>query len=601
MFNNNATAKKIKAMPVSVEAEQAVLAAIISDNEVAVRIVCNLSEDDFYSPAHREIFKQIKALMAQNKPVDIIMLSNALEREDKLTNVGGVTMLAEIVDSIPSTANCDYYVTILQRNSLLRNIIRRCNEIISTAYEEEDAAKVLAVAEALIYNISQQKETNGLVHVSETAIEVANLLATVFNTKEVLGGLKVGISSLDGETNGFRGGQLIVLAARPGCGKTTFAMNMVANVIKNSETKDKVVAVFNLEMSAKELVIRLISNLAKVDSKSLQAGSQSMQELSRMWEASAVLNESNVFIDDSSLISAEQILSKCRRLKAQKGALDLVVVDYLQLMDTTVANKNASKQQQVSETSRAMKILAKELNVPVILLSQMSRSIEQRDDKTPMLSDLRESGAIEQDADMVMFLTEGDFEIYQENCAAIYLLLAKHRNGQTGKFPLKWEKNLMNFVPVSNIVVLSKEQKEAAKKKQGEKENEKAKDAPQEVEATTQEAYEPPVDSDEVPTDYNDRIGAVKEEKEMQKASDFATNVIQKTPINEQKAVNNGTNVTANVQKKTDKEPQSSVVVSEIPFDISDKPKAQSTNNIMDEIKNSEMKLEPKFEENSNE
>lgn len=438
----------LQTLPNNIEAEQAVLGAVISDYDVAIDYVSNLAAEDFYLPAHQTVFASVQRLMRQSKPVDIVTISTDLSHENKLDEIGGVTMLTELIQSLPSTANVQYYVSILKRTSLLRKIIRRSSEIIQTAYAEEDADKVLAVAESLIYSISEKEDASGLLHISQSAVEVVNRLAEVYNTKEIRSGLKVGMHTLDNLTNGFMGGQMIVLAARPGCGKTSFSMNIVANLIRAQ--KEKVVAVFNLEMSAEELVQRLIANLSGIDSRTLQRGEESPDDLNKMWQAAALLNDSNVYIDDTAEITAEQIMSKCRRLKAQRGGLDLVLIDYLQLLSPS--DRGASKYQQVTDMSRAVKIMAKELKVPVILLSQMSRSIDQRDDKTPKLSDLRESGAIEQDADIVMFLTQGDFEVFSADSEPIYLMVAKHRAGSTADLAFKWCKPTGTFTPVENII-----------------------------------------------------------------------------------------------------------------------------------------------------
>lgn len=451
----------LRVLPNNYEAEQAVLGAILSDNDIANDIVCDLREEDFYTPAHKIVFKCIKGLNTNNKPIDIVMLSNQLTLEDNLEKIGGVPMLVDLAQSISSTANCNYYVNILKQKSLLRSIIRSCNDIIGSSYEVEDAEKVLALAESLIYGISENKQNSSLLHISEATVEVLKRITDQYQHKATNTSLKVGFSNLDEHTNGFVGGQLIILAARPGCGKTSFAMNMVANIAR--QQPEKVVAVFNLEMSASELVSRLISNIANIDGEILKDGSNldDQNDMTKIWKAEAVLDQSNVYIDDTTLITAEQILSKCRRLKAQKGALDFVVVDYLQLMDST--SGYSSKQQQVADTSRAFKVLAKELKVPVLVLSQMSRSIEKREqeglDATPKLSDLRESGAIEQDADIVFFLSKGDFELFGKDGEAIYLNIAKHRNGSTGNLAFAWKKSVMEFVPVKNIVVKASEEK----------------------------------------------------------------------------------------------------------------------------------------------
>ena len=430
-------------VPCSLEAEQAVLGAIISDNDVAVRIVCDIDESDFYASIYKTIFRQIKLLTNQNKPIDIVMLASSLDREGKLQEIGGVTTLDELIDSIPSTANVDYYVNILKMNSLRRKIIKECGEIINTSYKEEDAEKVLAVAESLIYNISEQKDSSSLMHISNTTVEVMDRIEKAYSDNGSQGGLKVGFRNLDEATNGFMPGQMIVLAARPGCGKTSFVMNMVSNIASKKDSEE-VVAVFNLEMSAIELVLRMMSNIAGIDSRDLQKGLENKDGLDKIWVAQEVLKNSNVYIDDSAMITTEQIMSKCRRLKAQKGRLDLVVIDYLQLISPS--DRRKSKIEQVGDISRFVKLLAKELKVPVIILSQMSRSIETRDDKTPKLSDLRESGAIEQDADIVAFLTEGDFEASNGN-APICFMIAKHRNGSVCDLYFEWDKSKMRFKP----------------------------------------------------------------------------------------------------------------------------------------------------------
>lgn len=446
----------MKSLPYNLEAEQAVLGAILSDNELAIQLVPNLQKDDFYIEAHQEIFEQLLEINKNNKPMELVALTERLTKKGKLKKVGGMTMLTQLMEAIPSTANYEYYVGIVKNNALLRRIIRNCNTIIYHAHSEEDADNVLAVAENLIYNIAQEKDTSVLEPVQKIAVEVLQTLSDRYNSpdKEDPDALKVGFSNLDQITGGFRPGQLIVLAARPGCGKTSFCMNMVANLIKSSP--DKIVAIFNLEMSKGELVHRLISNIARVDSRTLQRGEQDFEEMKRVWDSNNQLRNCEVYIDDSAAITAEQIMSKCRRLKAQKGGLDLVIVDYLQLI--TSSNPKLSKQQQVADMSRLMKIMAKELKCPVVVLSQMSRDIEKRDDKTPMLADLRESGAIEQDADMVFFLMEGDFELSNTEASPITLKIAKHRNGIITDIDFKWEKAMTNFIPVFNAIHRPKEE-----------------------------------------------------------------------------------------------------------------------------------------------
>ncbi|MEG1608571.1 MAG: replicative DNA helicase, partial [Clostridia bacterium] len=410
--NNEISAATLRTMPNNFEAEQAVLGAIMSDKDIANEYVANLSVDDFYTPINAIIFERIEELNKASKPTDIVMVSECLAKTQQLDAIGGFSMLADMLQNVFSTANCAEYVKILKQNSLRRNLIRKCNEIIASAYKLDDAEKVLAVAESLIYSVAEGKDTSTLTHVRAASTDLMQLLNMQFMNRSGNSALKVGFENLDEMTGGFVGGQLIILAARPGCGKTSFAMNIAANIAR--EQKEKVVAIFNLEMSARELAARLISNISRTDSEKLKDGTSLLiDEFTPLWKADAALGQSNIYIDDTAAITVEQIMSKCRRLKSQKGALDLVIVDYMQLMESSMPK--ATKQQQVSEISRKFKVLAKELKVPVIVLSQMSRDIENREknglDATPKLSDLRDSGTIEQDADMVFFLTKGDFEL----------------------------------------------------------------------------------------------------------------------------------------------------------------------------------------------
>lgn len=432
-------------MPCSMEAEQAVLGAIISDNEVAIRIVGDLVVEDFYAKNHQTIFEQIQKLGKDNKPIDIVMLASSLDRDGKLVEVGGVTTLDELVDSLPSTANVDYYVNILNQNSLRRRLIRECQGIMDRSYKEEDAEIALAYAESQIYNVAEKKDSSTLAHVSNPTVEVMERIERAYSDNGVQSGLKVGYRNLDDVTNGFLPGQMIVLAARPGCGKTSFVMSMVANLASKKDSQE-VIAVFNLEMSAGELVMRLISNIAGLNSRDLLGGLENKDNLDKVWSAQDILQKSNVYIDDTAAITSEQIMSKCRRLKMQKGRLDLVIIDYLQLI--TASDSKKSRLDSVTDISRSIKILAKELKVPVIILSQMSRSIEKREaeDKDPKLSDLRDSGAIEQDADIVGFLTDGDFNVDAGN-TAIKFMVAKHRNGSTCDLYFEWDKRTMRFKP----------------------------------------------------------------------------------------------------------------------------------------------------------
>ncbi len=457
----NKTLNALRTLPNSYEAEQATLGAIITDNEIADDIIGQLSEADFYTASHKIIFEEIIEIKRSGKPIDIIMLSNNLSQKNLLQNIGGVSMLAELTDALPSVANYKYYVNIIKQKSTLRKVIRACNDIVSQAYEVEDSDKVVAYAEAKIFELSNVNgNKSDLRHISDIAVEVLNKYSEVYQTKTIQSGLKVGLDNLDDLTNGFLPGQMLVLAARPGCGKTSFCMHILANICR--QQPERVVACFNLEMSDTELVQRIITNITQTETKKFLKGEVSQPELDKMWQAGAVFEQTNIYVDDSAVITSEQIMSKCRKLKAKKGRLDFIIIDYLQLMSSM--KKTESKQQEVTLMSRNIKILAKELQVPVLILSQMSRSIEKRsednpEDAKPKLSDLRESGAIEQDADMVMFLTEGDFELFDKQGVPIYLNVAKHRNGSTGELAFRWDKATMTYYPVFNIVVKKDEDK----------------------------------------------------------------------------------------------------------------------------------------------
>ena len=324
-----------------------------------------------------------------------------------------------------------------------RRLIRECRGVIDKCYVEEDAEKVVAYAESQIYNVAEKKDSSSLLHISNATVEVMKEIEAAYSGDGYQGGLKVGFKNLDEATNGLLPGQMIVLAARPGCGKTSFVMNIVANIATRKDSEE-VIAVFNLEMSSNELVKRLLSNVAGLDSRDLMGGLENQDRLGNVWGAQDILQKSNVYIDDTAGITTEQIMSKCRRLKMQRGRLDLVVIDYLQLI--TPSDANRSTLESVSKISRFIKILAKELKVPVIILSQMSRDIEKREDKEPKLSDLRDSGAIEQDADIVAFLTDGDFNVDAGN-TAIKLMIAKHRNGAMCDLFFEWDKSKMRFRP----------------------------------------------------------------------------------------------------------------------------------------------------------
>ncbi|MDE6967712.1 MAG: replicative DNA helicase, partial [Clostridia bacterium] len=446
--------KNPKIMPNNIEAEQSLLGSILIDDMVATEVLSELNVNDFYYQSHKLMFEAMQELQREGKPIDIITLSDKLVKSkssdksgkvvttDNLQKVGGMAYLTELTNAIPSSANFRYYFDIVKKNGMLRKIIGASNRISENTYGADDANRALAYAEKTIFELSDEQDNKDLVHVNDTINTVLQGYEKVLIDPDCNKGQLSYFKNLDKFTNGYKGGQMIILAARPGCGKTSFAMNMVCNIAKNEP--DKVVAVFNLEMSISELTQRILLTMASVPHESVINGA-SADEFKRLWQAKKILEQSNVYIDDTANTTPEQIMSKCRRLKQMKKRLDFVVIDYLQLLKAQ--NSRQSIQQEVTEISRSIKIMAKELDVPVLALSQTSRDLEKRDDGDPKMSDLRESGAIEQDADQVYFLvkqknSEGDIQV-------IDLHIVKHRSGSTGKISFKWEGSMVKFTPLS--------------------------------------------------------------------------------------------------------------------------------------------------------
>lgn len=467
--------KNPKIMPNNIEAEQSLLGSMMIDDTVSTEILSELEEVDFYYSSHKMIYTAMSDLQREGKPIDIITLSDKLSKTtekdrngkesktDNLQKVGGMSYLTELTDTIPSSANFRYYFNIVKKNSMLRTIINASNKITENTYKSDDADMALSFAEKTIFDISADKENKDLVHVNNTINQVLKGYEDVLINPDCNKGQLTYFKNLDKITNGYKGGQMIILAARPGCGKTSFAMNIVCNIAKNEP--EKVIACFNLEMSISELTQRILLTMAGVPNESVISGA-SADEFKRLWQAKKILEQSNVYIDDTAGTTPEQIMSKCRRLKQMKKRLDFVLIDYLQLLKAHTSRQ--SIQQEVTEISRSIKIMAKELDVPVFALSQTSRDLEKRDDGDPKMSDLRESGAIEQDADQVYFLvkkkaeTDGGDEI-------INLNIVKHRSGPCGVVSFKWEGNMYRFTPTTF--------EEARNKKQNKEVVEKAIDA----------------------------------------------------------------------------------------------------------------------------
>ena len=454
--NDNAKLPVNRTMPHSQEAEDAVIGAFLTNGELFTEFGSKLREEDFYISSDRIIFAAIRDLAAKGMPADLVTLSVAMGKEvdrdgrSALERAGGIERLEELTEAIPSASNCEYYVEIVKRDAMLRKIIQTAGEIIDNAYTLEDADKCLASAQAAIFELGKNTQGGELVRVSDPATEVLSKLLKVYETGEPDLGLLTHYDNLDNMTNGFLPGQMIVLAARPGCGKTAFAMSIAANIARYEP--ERVIATFNLEMSATELVQRMLVSESRIPRDVLIKGKETTEQLQNLFTAHDKLSKSNIYIDQSTGNSADVVMSKCRRLKNKLGRLDLVIIDYLQLMEPT-KDRKGNRQQEVSDTSRMIKLMAKDLEVPVLVLSQMSRKIDDREVKTPQLSDLRESGAIEQDADMVMFLNDAGSEDSDADAKPIELKIAKQRNGAVGDIYYVFEKSLLRFRPATGKYV----------------------------------------------------------------------------------------------------------------------------------------------------
>lgn len=434
----------IKKFPNSYEAEQSVLCCLLIDGDASTEYVMKINPECFYNKLNRKIFDAMVDLYKSNATIDIITVNDQLEKNG---DHDCMNYLSDLVSLLPSGANCGQYVKIIYRDMILRRIIKECNVIIEDAYKSTDEDKTLRYAEKLIYDISKEHDTTELIHIRQSAAQLLNRMDAMAKDKNAFKGIQTGFPKFDKITNGLQKGDLIILAARPSVGKTAFALNIIANIAKRKEEK-RVIAFYSLEMPAIHIAQRILSNIANIDMGQLSSGELVGNSYKNLWEMTKVLSESRIFINDSSMIGPGDILTQCRRLSSANrdvNGIDLLVVDYLGLM--TLGGAAENRQQEISTMSREMKKIAKELNCPIILLCQMSRDITKREDKTPLLSDLRESGSIEQDADIVLFLSRED-EKNKES--AILLDIAKHRNGKLDQIRLDWAGNFGRFTESAN-------------------------------------------------------------------------------------------------------------------------------------------------------
>ena len=432
-----------KVPPHDIEAEQAVLGSMLTDKDAVISAIEVLKEEDFYRTDNRAIYEAILNLYNRAEPIDIITVKAELESIGKFEQVGGLTYLASLPDKVPTTANAMKYIKIVEEKSTLRNLIKTANEIIELGYDPtEDVEDIMESAEKKIFDIMQNKDKKGYAPIQDILVESFNQLEELYNRKQHITGVPSGFIELDYKTAGFHGSDLVLIAARPAMGKSAFALNIATNAAVRANVP---VVIFSLEMSKEQMVNRILCSEAMVDSNKVRTGKLEEDDWTKLAGSIGSLSDSEIYIDDTPGISVSEIRAKCRKLKLEKN-IGMVLIDYLQLVQGS-NKRSGSREQEISEISRSLKILAKELNVPVIALSQLSRAVEQRPDHRPMLSDLRESGAIEQDADIVMFLYRDDYynkESEKKDIAEV--IIAKHRGGSLGTVELLWLGSYTKFV-----------------------------------------------------------------------------------------------------------------------------------------------------------
>ncbi len=432
-----------KPLPSSPESERVILGAILLDNALITQAIEQLKPEDFYSPNYRRIFKAMIALFEKSDRIDPILIGEELKKEGSIDSIGGVATITNLTFGLPHFSDIADYAKLVKDKSVTRNLIKVCNQITSEALAEEDDAEViLDHAEQMIFALADERTRQGFAHVKPVAEEVlAKVQEYAKRETHALTGLATGFRDLDQITSGLQKTDLIIVAARPSMGKTSLCLTLAQNAAIQEKA---VVAIFSLEMSKEQLVMRMLSSEAKVDAHRFRTGYLTREEWGRLAGAIGTLSEASIFIDDTAGISVLEMRAKTRRLVAEQKKLDLVVVDYLQLM--AGSRRTESRQQEVSQISRELKGLAKELNVPVVALSQLSRAPEARNPPRPLMSDLRESGSIEQDADVVSFIyREEYYKPSEENAGVAELLISKQRNGPTGTVKLAFLKEFTRF------------------------------------------------------------------------------------------------------------------------------------------------------------
>ncbi len=442
---------RFRTPPHDVEAEQAVLGSIFIENEALPRVVELLRPEDFYKRAHGIIYQAMLDLFEENLPQDLVSVRNRLESKGLLEGCGGGAYLAELTEVVPIAANVEYYAKIVRDKAVLRRLIERSSDIATLCYQEAMGVdEILESAEASIFELSDQKIKRSFEPVNEILVSTIRRVEELYNRKELITGVPSGFPDLDGLTAGFQPSDLIIIAGRPSMGKTAFALNCAQNAAIRADTP---VAIFSLEMSKEQLVLRMLCSEAKVDAHRLRTGFLGKADWPKLHEAAGRVAEAEIYIDDTPAQTVMEIRAKARRLKSANPRLGLVIIDYLQLMRGRGGAER--REQEISEISRSLKAMAKELDLPVIALSQLNRKVEERTDRRPQMADLRESGAIEQDADLIAFIYRD--EVYNKrkdnpNRGIAEIILAKQRNGPTGVVKLAFVGKYSTFAPLAKDV-----------------------------------------------------------------------------------------------------------------------------------------------------
>lgn len=439
----------LRTLPNNLEAEQSVLGACFLSKYALQKASENLTPASFYSEKNSKIFAVLLELLEENTPLDATIVTSKLKQKNQLREIGGVEYLAEVINFVPTASNIDYYIKEVEDTNILRNLIQTTEEIASNAYTSDETINdILDETEKRILNIVKNRKASEFKKIKDILIKAEKDLEKLAELKNEITGLSTGLYDLDKITTGLHGGEFIIIAARPAMGKTAFALNLATHAAMSQK---KAVAIFNLEMQAEQLATRIISSIGQIEGYKLRTGTLYNDDWKRVSEAIAQLSPTNMVIEDTPGITIGELRAKCRRLASSEEGLSLIIIDYLQLLSGG-KNYGSNRQQEVSDISRSLKTLALELNVPIIALSQLSRGVESRENKRPLMSDLRESGSIEQDADIVAFLYRDDY--YNENknnpeksnVSISELIIGKHRNGPTATIELLFKRDTSTFL-----------------------------------------------------------------------------------------------------------------------------------------------------------